>query len=991
MVGLNIMLNISVYNECSKGILKNALKLRMILTGALCGILASTSALAEDIEIYLPEVKPNLLLVLDNSLASQGTNLLERFANLNVGLSFIQGTGIAQDSVDIDAAGGRPLLLSKIGNVPSDSGHPLDAALLAAHTYLNGDGKPTHTCQQTQVVLVSDALPSGSGEQLSSFGPAGSETSCSDNGCLDEIAAAMPSGVHVATIGFGVDLSSLDDAGEGGSRYFQVSDTDGLIARISQLLEANNSSVANNNVSGFTSAAVSNNSLNAARDRNFIYFGQFIPAITPRWEGNIKKYRVAFNNGEPIISGDTEPPTNIVSSTGQFIDSAKSYWGASGRPADGNNILMGGARALLDAERRDSDRMSTDVATFPGTEVIRDIRVPNISENNIFDVGNNQITSSYFGLPSEATGTDPSDVPERNQLIRWVLGFDEFDEDSDSATTERRSYSDALHSQPVVVSVDTSDIETQNDIRQMLLFTTTDGYFHILRESNGKEHFAYIPEEVLGIQKILADNHPYTRRPYGLDGSITPLIEERIQESGATVGDIGVINSQAERFEVYFGMRRGGRNYYALDLSFESDNIVEGEDAENVWLPWKIVEGNVVAGIRVDGFGRGAEPAPITTQPYAELGQTWSQPSVAVVNISGERKVLIVVGGGYDPDQDDATARQVDDSGRAIYFINVNTGVREWWAGHPDSAHGTSSGPNLPLENMQYSIPSQVAVYDIDGDGFSDRLYVGDMGGQLWRFDINNGNPADTLVTGGVIASLAGSSATDARRFYYPPDVARVARPSGSFLAVTIGSGYRAHPLDKTIQDRIYMIRDPDVFSAPANYTALTESDLFDATANTVGQGSDQSAQLALLEAAGGWYIKLDAGEKMLSSPLILGGAVIATTFQPTTGSDTAPCTTPIENVASTYTVDLSNATPRFNFDNIGSELDLTKADRKKKLGDNIGIPAAPAYLITTLASGSTSATDGTAHSAAALLLGNQTGQDPTENRPIKTYWYEDN
>lgn len=44
---------------------------------------------------------------------------------------------------------------------------------------------------------------------------------------------------------------------------------------------------------------------------------------------------------------------------------------------------MGGARALLDAERRDSDRMSTDVATFPGTEVIRDIRVPNISENNI--------------------------------------------------------------------------------------------------------------------------------------------------------------------------------------------------------------------------------------------------------------------------------------------------------------------------------------------------------------------------------------------------------------------------------------------------------------------------------------------------------------------------------------------------------------------------------------------------------------------------------
>ena len=33
-------------------------------------------------------------------------------------------------------------------------------------------------------------------------------------------------------------------------------------------------------------------------------------------------------------------------------------------------------------------------------------------------------------------------------------------------------------------------------------------------------------------------------------------------------------------------------------------------------------------------------------------------------------------------------------------------------------------------------------------------MYVGDMAGQLWRFDITNGNDAAGLVAGGVIASL---------------------------------------------------------------------------------------------------------------------------------------------------------------------------------------------------------------------------------------------
>ena len=53
---------------------------------------------------------------------------------------------------------------------------------------------------------------------------------------------------------------------------------------------------------------------------------------------------------------------------------------------------------------------------------------------------------------------------------------------------------------------------------------------------------------------------------------------------------------------------------------------------------------------------------------------------------------------------------------------------------------------------MNNSIPGRITVIDTNGDGFADRMYAGDMGGRVWRFDIINGSGASTLVTGGVIA-----------------------------------------------------------------------------------------------------------------------------------------------------------------------------------------------------------------------------------------------
>ena len=96
-------------------------------------------------------------------------------------------------------------------------------------------------------------------------------------------------------------------------------------------------------------------------------------------------------------------------------------------------------------------------------------------------------------------------------------------------------------------------------------------------------------------------------------------------------------------------------------------------------------------------------------------------------------------------------------------------------------AGGTGSGADLVLPRMDHSIAADIAVLDSNGDGYADRLYVGDLGGQVWRFDITNGNSRDALVTGGVIASLgdhdlATPTLADNRRFYNAPDVSVVQR-----------------------------------------------------------------------------------------------------------------------------------------------------------------------------------------------------------------------
>ena len=161
-----------------------------------------------------------------------------------------------------------------------------------------------------------------------------------------------------------------------------------------------------------------------------------------------------------------------------------------------------------------------------------------------------------------------------------------------------------------------------------------------------------------------------------------------------------------------------------------------------------------------------------------ELGESWSVPQFGLVKTDDsdtDGTAVFFIGGGYS---------EYNAAGRAVVAVNVLTGevVRKFTdvtAYTTDIAHTTDT-------NISYSVPSTVKVIDEDNNGFVDKVYVGDLGGQLWRIgqvSVDSGGTdlsfpdCDENINNwaGQILFRAPTYVVDAvtytRKFFFPPSV----------------------------------------------------------------------------------------------------------------------------------------------------------------------------------------------------------------------------
>ena len=464
-------------------------------------------------------------------------------------------------------------------------------------------------------------------------------------------------------------------------------------------------------------------------------------------------------------------------------------------------------------------------------------------------------------LCSDASATSPGMTAStsgvtRDTLIRWVRGEDNFgDEPSPGNPINVRPsvHGDVVHARPTVVNYGGS-------IGVVVFYGAGDGTFRAINGNQpgagsaiggtpaGGELWAFVPPEFYGKLLRQHDNSPLIKY-FSTSGAIIPTPLDKDYFFDGIAGLYQNINTG--QVFLYLAARRGGSLIYALDVS----------DPTKPLFMWKHSSADT-------GFG--------------ELGQTWSSPRVAVVK--GNSNPVLIFGAGYDPNED-AEPPTADTMGRGIFILDTLTGNIVWRAAQGGSGNSCQGTPCL-LSGMKYAIPADVALLDVDADGFVDRAYAADLGGNIWRVDFE---PAGGNTPGfwqvHLLAALGGAS-TDAtkRKFFFPPD----AVATNLFTAVMAVTGDREHPLSAmqatSIVNRFYMLKD--IFPGKdANGMAPIVDNTGD-TADTQPASLFNATSTPYDGSASGFYVTLvNSGEKGVNAPTTVGGFTFFGTNAPTAPS----------------------------------------------------------------------------------------------------------
>jgi len=664
----------------------------------------------------------------------------------------------------------------------------------------------------------------------------------------------------------------------------------------------------------FVAASVPVNVFNRAEitDNVYIALFQVDAQARPYWVGNVKKLKLAGANdsaeGAALIDATGTP---AVAADGRIRFDALTGWTLpnllpapdldSGEVAsrDGRVVARGGAGQRIPGFLSGSPQEANGLG---GRTIYYDKTSSSLGRFNVDLITAAALQSDF----------DASSVLEAQQLIAYGRGLDVDDLDGDTETNEARAwiFGDALHSRPLPINYGTiASYSNPDNPAIYIAVASNDGMLRMIRNTksggaeSGEEVWAFMPRSAMAAQRTLRANGVGMTHPYTVDGAPVAFIQDVDQD-----GSIDA--SEGDRVYLYVGMRRGGKNYYALDVT----------NPESPRLMWTIEKGG----------------------DFSELGYTFSNPRVGLVNTGSGPRPVIMFAGGYDLNKD---ARGVvgsnDSEGNAIYVVDAESGNLIWKARRGSGAAGSGVFQHPELKD---SIPSTLTVGDTDGDGLTDRIVVGDTGGNVWRADLSGKDTSKWKLTR--LASLgrhstgASGIASD-RRFFHRPDLVPSKDGNGMFDAVVIGSGTRPNPLDKggSTVNFAYMIKDRHTAPGSGVDENIQGSQLGDVTSNCLQSKSGCSIDLSK-----GWRLQLEEpGEKVLATPLTITGKVFFTSYLPQAGGGATACS-PSEGGGRLYAVSLADATAVMNYDTSDDDPSnpdqpSSKADRSVEL-QSLGIPA---------------------------------------------------
>jgi Tfp pilus tip-associated adhesin PilY1 len=277
------------------------------------------------------------------------------------------------------------------------------------------------------------------------------------------------------------------------------------------------------------------------------------------------------------------------------------------------------------------------------------------------------------------------------------------------------------HSAPVVVgepylghSADYVSFKDRVKTRPTVVYAgSNDGLLHGFDADTGKELLAYLPASLNGTGLTggwhsLTD--PNQSRNAYVDG--TPAVFDVKLSSGR----------KGWRTLLFGSLNRGGRGIFALDVTNPAG--FSEKNAKEIVL-WEFM------GCHKQGCTTSQGAVHNADDPH--MGYSYSQPVAAQMN-NGE--AMVIFGNGDTLDN----AYSDKDSGKAQLFIaSIAGGIDGSWALNKNYWRI----PVGTVDATRNNGLSSVTVGDVDGNGIADRIYAGDLYGNLWVFDVSSSNPND--------------------------------------------------------------------------------------------------------------------------------------------------------------------------------------------------------------------------------------------------------
>ncbi len=261
---------------------------------------------------------------------------------------------------------------------------------------------------------------------------------------------------------------------------------------------------------------------------------------------------------------------------------------------------------------------------------------------------------------------------------------------------------DINHSNPVIVGPPSGEpalkgsgyetfVQTWGSRDKVLIVGANDGMLHCFDVLTGEERWAFIPFNLIPKLRNMwpvdeATQERYFARDVYVDSS--PVVEDvYINDEWKTVLICGQGRGQGSGRTA----DATGNFYFALDIT----------DINNPQVLWEF------------------------TDPV--IGETWSVPVIGKITKEGQDAWAVFMGSGYD----NVPGQGIQ--GNRFYAVDIASGTAFWtFDSEPevDTAEVWANG-----ENVAVAFPGSPSAIDVDEDGFTDRVYIADLEGRLWKID----------------------------------------------------------------------------------------------------------------------------------------------------------------------------------------------------------------------------------------------------------------